>query len=241
MAEIPERFLMTSYRGSLRIIATHDVVDAVFNIADERLEVMTGDERLGIWALTDLSLEDTGTQVKLVLDGESVVVDVANHDSFVAAITPTPVKKRRGKRAKKPEGPDRVRQPEPAARAKRPDRSRRSKPQKHERSRSRLEWLDLLRKLSSRDTWREWLSQRVVKWSVASFAVIGVAALALFATNSLGMILILLGMVALVVAALSVSEDLTAFGWIPGNLSETTLIIAGVIAMAIGGLLIVIG
>ena len=67
------------------------------------------------------------------------------------------------------------------------------------------------------------------------------AALALFATNSLGMILILLGMVALVVAALSVSEDLTAFGWIPGNLSETTLIIAGVIAMAIGGLLIVIG
>jgi hypothetical protein len=67
-----------------------------------------------------------------------------------------------------------------------------------------------------------------------------VAAFAVFATNSLGMILVLLGMVALIVAALAVSDDLSAYGWIPGNLSEATLVIAGAISMAIGGLLIII-
>ena len=81
----------------------------------------------------------------------------------------------------------------------------------------------------------------MIKWVIASAAVAGVAALAIFATESFGVILILIGMAALVIAALAISEDLTAYGWVPGNMSETTLVIIGASAMAIGALLMVVG
>ncbi len=200
---------MRSYRGSLKIEATADVIDAVFVVNDERLEVNSGDDRLGSWPLTDLELDDTGTEIYLVLDGEDVVVNVIEHDSFIAAISPPTRRKARHARKRK--------------------------------ERQRRDILGNVRRLVNPDTWREWLSSRVVKWVIASSAVIGVAGLALFATESLGMILILLGMAALVVAALAVSEDLNAYGWIPGNLSETTVVIVGAALLAVGGLLVLIG
>jgi hypothetical protein len=101
--------------------------------------------------------------------------------------------------------------------------------------------LGMVRKVLDRDRWHDWLSDRLVRWVIASTVVIVVALLATFATGSLGMILVLLGMVALVIAALAVSEDLNAISWVPGQMSESTLVIIGVVAMAIGGLLIFIG
>ncbi len=200
---------MKSYRGSLKIAATDDVVEALFNVEDEHLAVSTGGEQLGSWPLRELQLDDTGTEIYLALDGEEVVVNVVDHDGFVAAITPA---KRRGRHSK-------------------PRRERRNI----------MHALRALRPLFSRETWRNWLSLRVMKWVIASTAVMGVAGLALFATESFGVILILLGMAALVIAALAISEDLTAYGWVPGNMSETTLVIIGAAAMAIGALLMVVG
>lgn len=100
--------------------------------------------------------------------------------------------------------------------------------------------LGAVRVLLDRERWAGWLSDRLVRWVIASGVVIIVALLALFATASLGMILVLIGMVALVVAALAVSEDLSAISWVPGQMSESTLVIVGVVAMALGGLLILI-
>lgn len=200
---------MRSYKGSLKIAATDDIVDAVFVVSDEELEVKTGGDRLGSWPLTDLTLDDTGTEIYLVLDGEDVVVNVIEHDAFVAAINP-------------------------------PKRSR-SKHTRKRRERKHRDILGTVRRMLSADTWREWLSSRIVKWVIASSAVVGVAGLALFATESFGMILILLGMAALVIAALAVSEDLSAYSWIPGNLSETTVVIVGAALLALGGLLVLIG
>ncbi|MDJ0953909.1 MAG: hypothetical protein QNJ81_09525 [Acidimicrobiia bacterium] len=197
---------MKSYRGSLKIAATDDVVDALFDVEDQHLAVSSGGEQLGSWPLHELELDDTGTAIHLELGGEEVVVNVVDHDGFVAAITPA---KRRGRHA-------------------RPRRERRNV-------------LHALRPLFSRATWRNWLSLRVLKWVIACTAVMGVAGLALFATESFGVILILLGMAALVIAALAISEDLTAYGWVPGNMSETTLVIIGAAAMAVGALLMVVG
>ena len=91
------------------------------------------------------------------------------------------------------------------------------------------------------DNWREWLQDPTVRWSIASVGVILFALLALFATNTLGMILVLAGMVGLIIAALAVSDDLDAFRLMPNFISETGLVISGAVAMAIGGLLILIG
>ncbi len=197
---------MKTYRGSLKIAATDDVVDALFDVEDDQLAVSAGGEQLGTWPLRELELDDTGTEIHLALGGEEVVVNVVDHDGFVAAITPS---KRRGRHA----------------------RPRRERPSV----------LLALRPLFRRETWRNLLSLRVMKWVIASTAVMGVAGLALFATESFGVILILLGMAALVIAALAISEDLTAYGWVPGNMSETTLVIIGAAAMAIGALLMVVG
>lgn len=199
---------MSSYAGSLRIAATNDIVEAVFNVSDTELEVLSGGERLGHWPLGNIELDDTGTEIYLALDGEEVVVNMVDRDAFVAAISPR--KKARARHAKPP------------------------------RERRDVDVIGSVQSFFNRDRWREMLSDRLVRWVIASAAVILVALLALFATASLGMILILLGMVALVVAALAVSEDLTAISWVPGGLSEMTLVIAGAVAMAIGGLLIII-
>jgi hypothetical protein len=89
-----------------------------------------------------------------------------------------------------------------------------------------------------------WERRREDPASWLILAVIGaivVLVLAVFATKTLGMVLVLLGMITLVVVALAVSDDLTAYSWIPGSISETTLIIAGIFAMVVGGLLIWIG
>ncbi len=79
---------MRSYKGSLKIAATADVVDAVFVVDEQRLEVTAAGERLGSWSLDGLRPDDTGGEIRLVLDGEDVSVNVVDHEVFVAAISP---------------------------------------------------------------------------------------------------------------------------------------------------------
>lgn len=90
------------------------------------------------------------------------------------------------------------------------------------------------------DNWRDWLQDTTVRWTIASMGVVVFAMLALFATDTLGMILVLLGMFALIIAALAVSEDINAYRMIPSAISETGFVIGGAAAMVIGGLLILL-
>lgn len=205
---------MSAFSGSLRIAATDDVVEAVFEVTENGLAVTSGGERLGVWPLDEIDLDDTGTEIYMALGGEEVVVNMPNRDRFVSELEPP-------KKAKA--------------------RHTRSKPEKPRPGREPRDILGAMARFFDRGRWREWLSDRLVRWVIASVTVIVVALLALFATGSLGMILVLLGMVALVIAALAVSEDLTAVSWIPGDLSETTLVVIGAVAMLIGGGLIVLG
>ncbi|MGA9596168.1 MAG: hypothetical protein WBV06_08430 [Acidimicrobiia bacterium] len=120
-----------------------------------------------------------------------------------------------------------------------PPKKARARHAKPKRTRPEMpHMLGAVRRLVDRDQWRDWLSDRLVRWVIASGVVIIVALLALFATSSLGMVLVLGGMVAMVIAALAVSEDLSAVSWVPEQLSEATLVMIGVAAMALGGLLI---
>lgn len=206
---------MQSYTGSLKVAATADVLDAVFAVDDKQLRVVAGDEELGIWSLADISVENQGDGLYVNLGGEGVIVDVPNKDAFAAAIAPSAPRRRTRQRQKKTR-----------------------EPREQVSLADRLAWVP---ELFSRENWERWLNDSTVRWAIASAAVIVFALLALFATNTLGMILILLGMVALIVAALAVSDDLSAYRVIPDALSETKLVIGGAAAMIIGGLLILIG
>ena len=211
--------IVDSYKGSLKIAATSDVVDAVFAVEDKSLRVITGAEELGVWSLADISVEDQGDGLFLNLAGESVVVNVEDNDAFAAAISPRNGLPGRARRRKK-------------------------QPTKHREKSDPVNPADRMARVGTilkRETWEGWLRDRTVRWSIASAGVVIFALLALFATNTLGMILILLGMVALIVAALAVSDDLDAYQLIPSAISEAALIIAGAVAMGLGALFVVIG
>jgi hypothetical protein len=206
---------MSAFSGSLRIEDTDDVVEAVFEVTEHGLSVSSGGERLGTWPLQEIELDDTGTEIYMALGGEEVIVNMRDRDAFVAELEPP--KKSKAKHV----------------------RASRQKPRRSVRELG--SGFRSVARLFDRDRWRDWLSDRLVRWVIASVTVIIVALFALFATGSLGMILVLIGMVALVVAALAVSEDLNAVSWIPGEVSETTLVVAGAISMLIGGGLIILG
>lgn len=206
---------MQSYTGSLKVAATADVLDAVFAVDDTQLRVVAGEEELGTWSLADISVENQGDGLYVNLGGEGVIVDVPDKEAFASAISPEAPRRRTRQRHKKTR-----------------------EPREQVSLADRLAWVP---ELFDRRNWERWLNDTTVRWAIASVAVIVFALLALFATNTLGMILILVGMVALIIAALAVSDDLSAYRVIPDALSETKLVIGGATAMIIGGLLVVIG
>ena len=239
---------MASYTGLLRIPNTRDAVDALFEINDNNLRVTAGDDVLGDWPLADVSVEDRGDALLVSLSGEPVLVDIGDRDGFSAALAPVQVKRRRRSRNRRPmkePGPARRQDPPPPAQvvasqpvvqvAAKPDRVRASS------GSSFAEKLEYVGAVFRVDNWREWLQDRTVRWAIASMGVILFAMMALFATSTLGMVLVLVGMVALIVAALAVSEDLNAYRLVPNAVSETGLVVIGAVAMVLGGILIVLG
>jgi hypothetical protein len=244
---------VASYKGSLRIPNTRDAVDAVFDIGDDHVRVTTGSELLGDWPLSDVAVEDRGDALLVSLGSESVLVDIGDRDGFSAALAPAPTR-RRGRKSRRPmskSGPsgrnDKVRH------AKKPAETTASAETvvgaagdtaRSGRVRPRInvaEKLEYAGDLFSIDNWREWLQDRTVRWVIAAMGVVLFATLALFAADTLGMMLVLVGMLTLIVAAFAVSEDFQAHRIMPDWISESGLIIAGAVCMIIGGLLIVIG
>lgn len=235
---------MSSYTGPLKIAATADVIDAVFRIESDQLEVTSGNDRLGSYPIHALNPQRRGDGVHLVLDGEDVVVNVADLDAFVSEIAP-PKTRKRSRRQPKAKAPRQAKQTktaaEPMASDLPMDRFDESPMPSPKQRKSALTRLADATAVFHPENWKGWLSDTTVQWVIASVAVIALALMVLFATDTFGMILVLLGMVSLIIAALAVSDDLSAYSWIPGNLSETTLVIIGAVAMVLGGILIVIG
>ena len=239
------------YEAKLRIPNTRDAVDAVFDIGDESVCVTTGSDVLGDWPLTDVTIEDRGDALLVSLAGEAVLVDIGDRDGFTAAMVPTTsTRRRRGSK----------RRQRPMAESGPPSRPSEPPDPDHSVSQKSIvnaplstgglptpagQRVDVAGKLQaigsvfSIESWREWLQDRTVRWAVASMGVVIFAVLALFAADTTGMILVLMGMVALIVAAFAVSEDLQAYKILPSYLSETGLIVGGTVAMVVGGLLII--
>ena len=227
------------------------MVDAVFEIGAETMRVKTGSDVLGSWPIADVAVEDRGDALLVSLGGESVLVDVADRSGFSSALEPAQGRRSRAKkRRRSPKRP--MAKTGPPTRTPRRRRVPEQSPDPEPievfdtpaaepvEKRSLGERLEVIASVFSVENWREWLQDPTVRWTIASMGVVLFAMLALFATNTLGMILVLVGMVALIVAALAVSEDINAYRLITSAISETGLVIGGAVAMVIGGLLILL-
>ena len=251
VGRIDEKQWVASYEGSLRIPNTHDVVDAVFEIEAETVRVTSGSEVLGSWPLTQVAVEDRGDALLLSLDGEAVLVEIPDRTGFSSALKPVRDRRFRAKKRRRPPRPSKAHSGPPARSPR-----RRSTPVEHSEPDpieivdvaaaepvEKPNLLDRLRAVASvfnADNWREWLQDPAVRWTMASMGVVVFAMLALFATDTLGMLLVLVGMVALIVAALAASEDINAYRVIPSAISETGLVIGGASSLLIGSLLILL-
>ena len=82
--------------------------------------------------------------------------------------------------------------------------------------------------------WRKRLSIPKVRWGLAFFGVTVFALIAIFATGTLGMLLTLIGMAALILAALAVSDDPSVYRFLPARVTETMLLAVGFVCLGIG-------
>lgn len=226
------------------------MVNAVFDIGEESVRVTTGGDVLGSWALSDVAVEDRGDALLVTLGGESVLVDIGDRDGFSAAMSPQKSRKRKRRRRRpmtesgppdKPaSAPDNV---EPRTSRVEPQPPAFEKPTPRQRRR-RVAFGDVFESIGAifdPDNWSDWLADRTIQWTIAAMSVVVFAMLALFATNALGMILILVGMIALILGAFAVSEDFSAHQMMPDWLSETGLVVVGAVATALGVILMIVG
>ena len=217
------------------------------------MRVTTGGEVLGSWAIADVVVEDRGDALLVSLAGESVLVDVPDRTGFSSALTPARGRGRRSRAKKRRRPPKRpMAQNGPPTRPSRPRSAPQASPDPEpvevfdapvdepEEKPSLGERLKVIAQVFNVDNWRDWLQDTTVRWTIASMGVVLFAMLALFATNTLGMILVLVGMVSLIIAALAVSEDINAYRLIPNAISETGLVIGGALALVLGGLLVLL-
>ena len=225
-------------------------MSAVFDIDEESVRVSTGDEVLGKWALSDVSVEDRGDALLVSLGGESVLVDIGDRDGFSAAMAPQSQKRRKRRRRRPmadsgpPDKPASVPEPAmPAAPSPPADLMRYDEGTAGPLDRgSRFRDLPkAIGSLFSTENWADWLRDRTVRWTIATMGIVVFAMLALFATNALGMILVLVGMGALILGAFAVSEDFQAHQIMPDWVSETGLVVLGGVATALGVVLMIVG
>ena len=213
------------------------------------MRVTTGSEVLGSWSLTEVAVEDRGDVLLVSLGGETVLVEIPDRTGFSSALQPDG-RRSRAKKRRRPPQKSQAKTAPPTRRRQRRSAVEPADPKPIEvfdapkleavEKRGLGDRLQVLAGVFRVDNWREWLQDATVRWAIASMGVVLFAVLALFATDTLGMILVLVGMIALIIAALAVSEDINAYRMIPNAISETGLVIGGAAAMLVGGLLILL-
>lgn len=205
---------MDVYSGALRLAGTVDSVEATFTVEGGTLRVTSNDQEIGSWPIDAVTVTERIDGVHLDVEGEDLVVNMADLEAFQASMG---VKKRRGLKT-------------------------RTKPRAASQpSKPKVPASERLRTLFSWKTWRKRLRKPAVKWGLAFTAVIGLLLVALFATSTLGMLLMLVGMGMLILGALAVSDDPTAFQYLPSALTEKVLVSGGFVSLAIGLPLILLG
>lgn len=203
---------MEVYSGALRLAGTVDSVEATFTVDSGTLHVTSHDHEIGSWPIDIVTLTERVDGVHLDVEGEDLVVTMPDIDAFQAAM---------GVKAKRRGLTVRTRAPsQPVERAPLSER---------------------FRKVLSWKLWRKRLRHPGVKWGIAFAAVIGLLLVALFATSTLGMLLMLFGMGFLILGALAIGDDPTAFQYLPSALTEKVLVVGGFVALAIGLPLVLLG
>jgi len=169
--------------------------------------VTAGTQSIGTWPLDDVDLVREPGGLRMRVEDEDLLIEVRDPDHLLDVIGSSP--------------------PEPSMKAKKA-----KKPKKPKKPNVAL--TTRIQRQFDMETWRRRLGSTRVRWALAFGAVLAVLALGVFATGTLGMVLVLLGMVILVLAALAMSDDHTVYAVLPPKITETGLVIAGFALVFVG-------
>ena len=256
---------MGTFTASLRAIGDVNTLPATVSVGEGRISIASGDTEIGSWALADVHLEPIPTGYRMAAEGDQILIELKDVDSFTAAITID--KKRRlkipgrAKPAKEPEPAPKVDTPitiapvtatanhtppprvvalPPQPEAVSTDKKTRGKREKDtSKTGGRgLAFVDgTLSKASKRfgPYLPEWMFTRVM-FGVAFVALI----LTIVLPGLVSTFMLIAGALIVVFGAVVYSDPMLASRWLPGRTTPPHVLLFGVIILMLGVLLGVI-
>ncbi|MGH3650864.1 MAG: hypothetical protein ACRDU9_09170 [Acidimicrobiia bacterium] len=77
---------MGTFTASLRSIGDVRSLPATIELSDGRLSIAAGDAEIGSWALTEIHLEPIPTGYRLAAEGDQILIELKDIDSFTKAL-----------------------------------------------------------------------------------------------------------------------------------------------------------
>lgn len=223
---------MGSFPASLRAIGDVSALPATVEVEDGRLSIAAGSTEIGTWSLTEIHLEPIPTGYRMAADGDQILIELKDIDSFTAAIT-TKSRKRRKKTAvsTKERTTPRPRVEDKPVKAK----TAKESPGLAKKS---LNMVDGTLESASKRFGAylpEWVFTRVM-FAVAFLALI----LMLILPGLVATFLLIAGTVIVLFGAVVYSDQMLASRWLPGRTTPTHVLLFGVAILMMGVLLGVI-
>jgi hypothetical protein len=90
---------MGSFTASLRSIGDVRALPATVELSDGRLSIVAGSTEIGSWSLDEIHLEETPTGYRMAAEGDQILIELKDAESFAAELATRNRKRRRmGKR-----------------------------------------------------------------------------------------------------------------------------------------------
>lgn len=103
---------MGTFHASLRAIGDVNAVPATLDVDEGRLSIAAGETEIGSWQLTDIQLEPIPTGYRLAAEGDQIIIEMEETDSFAEAVSSKThdklLKRARKSKSSRPEGSDRA-------------------------------------------------------------------------------------------------------------------------------------
>ena len=85
---------MGSFTASLRAIGDVRALPATVELSDGRLSIVAGSTEIGTWSLDEIHLEEIPTGYRMAAEGEQIVIELRDTESFAAELATRSKKKR---------------------------------------------------------------------------------------------------------------------------------------------------
>ncbi|MGH8946002.1 MAG: hypothetical protein ACRDVL_07635, partial [Acidimicrobiia bacterium] len=85
---------MGTFRASLKTLGDRRGLPATISLDDDVLSITAGDQEIGSWSLAEITLEPTPGGYRMGAEGEQILIDIPDKDSFAEELNQRNPKRR---------------------------------------------------------------------------------------------------------------------------------------------------